>query len=731
MPSSLASRSHDQILAAFRKESWEDVTRLCQQVLRKSPKDLQATRMLGHALDQQGLTEESLKIYRRGAAYWPKDAELLINYGNVLLNHARNSEALPILEKVCALRPEKAICWLKLAECCYLLNRNDQGFQAAEKAHARATTAEEQSSSLTLRAIHRREMGQVTEAIADCEAAIVLSPNVPSNHTNRLLFLLADPRATAQRIAQAARDYAATLEPALRAQWPTFSSQTQGPWRKLRVGFLSPDFRVHSVMYFVEALLAQLDRRQFEVFAFYLFPRDDYVTPRVERHADHFVRLAHLKPPAQVQAIREREIDILIDLTGHTGHNGLLVMAHKAAPVQVSWLGFPATTGLEAMDYKFTDDVTDPPGAEDQYTERLYRLPTLFACYRPMSRKPLWRYQPRYLVRETPALTRGHITFGSCNNLGKLTDEVLTLWGKILQAVPRSRLLIEGKGLGDAETASRYRQRCAALGLNPEQLDLVGLSTDNQYLTYHDIDIALDPFPLTGGTTSFDALWMGVPLVSMKGDSFKSRMGTSVLTYLGRTAWLAQTPQQYVEIACALACDVVQLNATRQGLRQEMEQSALMDENTFVRFFAEALRVVWLQHLAQHTHPQEPAQQLAQMQAWLTDMPADWQTPGTARVGLEPGHAVSLSQAHALLEQALDNAKQRLHHARTADGQIHDEAWVALTELAEKVLCAAPHDPVALTCLAEVEIAHGHQEFAMTYLRHATQALAGTAPMSS
>ena len=160
-------------------------------------------------------------------------------------------------------------------------------------------------------------------------------------------------------------------------------------------------------MYFVEGLLAQLDRRQFEVFAYYLYPRDDHITERVQRHADHFVRLAGFSYLEQTQRIRDDGIDILIDLAGHTGGNALLTLAHKAAPVQVSWLGYPATTGLQAVDYKFTDEVTDPPDADAQYSERLYRLPTLFACYRPMSRQPLWRYQPRYLVRPAPALSNG------------------------------------------------------------------------------------------------------------------------------------------------------------------------------------------------------------------------------------------------------------------------------------------------------------------------------------
>ncbi|EJE48985.1 putative O-linked N-acetylglucosamine transferase, SPINDLY family [Acidovorax sp. CF316] len=712
--------------AALEARDWDLLARLCKQSLRKNARDLQATRLLGYALDCQGKIEESIEVYRRGALLWPQDAELLINYGNILLNHVRNAQALPILEKVCELRPEKAICWLKLSQCCYLITQHEKGLRAAEKAAELATDIPGRSAALTQKAIHRRELGQVSEAVQDCLDAIALTPTEPSNHTNRLLFMLADPSADAASLSQAALDYAAVFEPPLKPQWPNFADHQGDPWRKLRIGFLSPDFRVHSVMYFVEGLLAQLDRRQFEVFAFYLFPRDDQVTARVQRHVDHFVRLANLGTEQQAEAIRAQGIDILIDLAGHTGYNGLLTLARKAAPVQVSWLGFPATTGLQAVDYKFTDEVTDPPDAQANYTEQLYRLPTLFACYRPMSRNPLWRYQPRYVVRPTPALDNGFITFGSCNNLGKLTDEVLALWGQILEAVPGSRLLIEGKNLDQPDFANAYRQRCRGLGLDPDRLELVALNGDNQYLTYHRIDIALDPFPLTGGTTTFDVLWMGLPIVSMVGSSFKSRMGVGLLSYLGRTEWLAETSEDYVRIASGLAADIPALNTLRLGLRSEVEGSALMREDIFNHHFGEGLRAMWLQWLARAQHPGDEEAQMQAIQAWLPGLPEEWTQPPTPGVGLKPGQRIALAEAHQRLQSLVEKAKgasQPMAAADAESAQITDRNWVAVTQLAEVVLNAVPHDPVALACLAEVEHAHGHTEFAVTYLRHATQAM--------
>lgn len=718
-----ASRLHAALVAA----DWLLLTRLCRQVLRKNSRDLKAHRLLGFALSKQRKFEAALQAYRQAHAYWPGDAELLINYANVLIEQAQNQDALPLLEEVCKLRPQEAISWIKLAECCYLMTLHGKGFEASQKAAALATTLEDRTSALTQSAIHRRELGQVREAIQDCETAIALRPNDPGNYTNKLLFMLADPHVSAEQLSAAARQFGDTFEPPLQPSWPRFEEHRGLPWRRLKVGFLSPDFRAHAVMYFTEGLLAQLDRRQFEVFAFYLFPKSDHVTERVERHADHFVRLAGFSPQQQAELIRAQGIDILIDLAGHTGHNGLLAMAHKAAPVQVTWLGFPATTGLSAVDYKFTDEVTDPPDAHDQYTEQLYRLPTLFACYRPMSRNPLWRYQPRYQVRPTPALENGFITFGSCNNLGKLTDEVLGLWGRVLEAVPNSRLLIEGKGMERPDFANAYRQRCLGLGLDPARLDLVPLDTNNQYLTYHRIDVALDPFPLTGGTTTFDVLWMGVPIVSMVGDSFKSRMGVSLLTYMGRTEWLAESPEDYVRIACALASDTQALHALRQGLRAEVETSVLMRGDIFNHHFGEGLRVMWLRWLAQAEHPNDAQAQAQALESWLPGLPEEWSRPPTPGVGLRPGQRVTLGEAHERLQMLVNKAKESPPPQRaesvSAATKMESQHWIAVTELAEIVLNAVPHDPVALACLAEVEHAHGHTEFAVTYLRYATEAM--------
>lgn len=715
-----------RLQAALDAQDWPLLTRLCRQTLRKNGRHHKAHRLLGYALSQMGEIDPALQAFRQATVLWPQDAELLINYANVLLSQGRNLDALPLLEKVVGLRPDHSTCWARLAQCCYTITLNQKGFDASQRALACAKSVGEQVDALTQSAVHRRELGQVREAVQDCERAIALAPHAAHSYTNALLFMLADPHSQASELQRMARVFSNNFERPLLDQWPQFQAKDRAPWRRLRIGFISPDFRNHAVMYFAEGLLAGLDRQQFEVVAFYNYPAEDHVTTRVQCHADRFIKISGKTPEQQAKAIRDADIDIAIDLAGHTGGNALLALAHKPAPVQLSTIGYPGTTGLRAIDWWISDAVTDPADAPQWYTERLYRLPTRWACYRPMIRNPLWRYQPAYQVRPTPALTNGHITFGSCNNLGKLTDEVLTLWGRLLQAVPQSRLLIEGKNLDIEATERAYRQHCADLGIDPERLELVAMDSRNQYLTYHRIDIALDPFPLVGGTSTNDLLWMGVPVVTLNGNTLRNRMGVGILAHMGRHGWIARDQDEYLAIATALACDVPALNQLRLGLRQEVEASAVMREDVFVQAFGDALRGMWLDWLVRTEHPDWTQMQVdSQVQAMFAHAPHPTEHQEFL-VGTAPGERVPLSVAYQRLQKLLDAAKTKhmpLAGSEGASDVLANRHWAQATELAERILCAKPHDAMALTVLAEIENAHGHLDFGRVYLKEALQSL--------
>lgn len=713
-----------QLRAAHLAQDWRRLSQLCKQVLRKNGKHLVAHRYLGYALKMQSQIELAIEAFKQAIVYFPADAELLANYTNLLLEQARHAEALPLLDQLCSLRPTDSTSWSKVAQSCYSIGLHEKGFGSAMVAYNLAQNDSQRAAALTQRAIHRRELGQIREAVDDCTAAIALTPTDAANHTNRLLFMLGDPGTSAEQLSAAAREYAAIFEPPHKPHWSTYAERRGDPWRKLRIGFLSPDFRIHAVMCFAEGVLAQLDRRQFEVYAFHLYPKDDLVTERVKCHVDHFVKLSGMGYEAQAECIRSHGIDILIDLAGHTGNNALLTMARKPAPVQVTYIGFVATTGLTAIDYYLTDEVINPPGVDKLYSETLFRLTTYPGTYRPHSRNPLWRYQPRYAVQPTPALRNGYITFGSCNNLGKLTNQVLTLWGRLLQQIPTAQLLIEGKGFDRPRFADEYSARCARLGIDTDRLRLIPLDTNRQYLAYHEIDIALDPFPLTGGTTTLDVLWMAVPLVSMEGHSSASRMSTDALTYLGRTEWLAKTETEYLNIAMGLAADVHQLNALRLSLRDEVEQSPLMRDDIACPYLARALRTMWLRWQAGREHPGDTQAQVQTVARWEAACPEYLRTPPIPRVGLKDGEKLTLHEAHARLQELVDRARAYStdRDPESAPGQMA-QRWRTVTETAEQVLSAVPNDPVALACLAEVEHAHGHTDFAVTYLQYATHAI--------
>lgn len=720
---------HDPMVAkleaAKEASDWPLLIRLCRQALRKNGRHHKAHRLLGFALGKKGDVDVGLEAFRKASALYPQDAELLINHASLLFDQARYWDALPLLEKTVELRPERSVCWMKLAQCCYPINLNQKGFEASQRALDTATETVDRVNALTHLAIHRRELGQIREAVENCTEAIALAPHFAANHSNRLLFMLADPHTSPEELTAAAKEFGNTFEPEFKPHWPTYEERRGDPWRKLKVGFISPDFRKHAVMCFAEGILAQLDRRQFEVYGFYTYPQEDNVTERVRCHVDHFIRLHEQNDEQRAQTIRGHEIDILIDMSGHTGHHALLTLVRKPAPVQATFIGFVATTGLTAIDYYLTDEVINPPGVEALFTETLFRLPTYLTSYRAHSRNPLWRYQPRYAVQPTPALRNGFVTYGSCNNLGKLTDEVLTLWGELLQRMPTAHLLIEGKGFEKPEFAAEYKDRCAKLGMDVKRLMLVPLDTDRQYLAYHDIDIALDPFPLTGGTTTLDTLWMAVPLVSMEGCSSPARISTEALTYLGRTQWLAKNQDEYLALAIGFAADIGQLNALRLSLRDEVEKSPLMRDDIVCPHWADALRTMWLRWQARLEHPDDAQAQERAVAAWLAACPAHLRTPPVPRVGLADGADLALPQAHARLQELVERALARGtdKDREQALGEMA-QCWRSVTEFAELILSAVPNDPVALACLAEVEHAHGHTEFAVTYLHYATKAMA-------
>lgn len=329
-------------------------------------------------------------------------------------------------------------------------------------------------------------------------------------------------------------------------------SNNRNPERRLRVGYISPDFRRTSVAYFFESLLDGHDRGVVDVYGYGNVEFQDSVTERLRQKFDCYHNIYGMDDKKSADLIENDRIDILVDLAGHTGNNRLVTMSYKPAPVQTTWLGYPDTTGVEAIDYRLTDALADSAESQKFYTEQLVFLPDGFLCYRPADFAPA--------VTSLPAKKNGFITFGSFNNNCKINPVIIELWSKILKASHGSRLLLKFKGGGDRQISERYYQRFEEFGIAGDRITIYGWGRPDEHLKlYSEADIALDTYPYNGTTTTCEALWMGLPVISLVGQCHASRVGLSVLSRVGLEFFAASNPEEYVSKAVALASNLESL----------------------------------------------------------------------------------------------------------------------------------------------------------------------------
>ena len=355
---------------------------------------------------------------------------------------------------------------------------------------------------------------------------------------------------------------------------------------RLRLGFVSPDLGRHPVGYFLVRALENLSPAQHEIICYSDRVLHDDLTRRLQAAAAQWRDVKCLSDQRLAEQIREDGVDVLFDLAGHTGDNRLLVFARKPAPVQITWIGYEGTTGLEAIDYLLADRYMVPEGAERYYRESVLRMPEGYLCYDPPDAAPP--------VSPLPSLSKGYTPFGSFNNPAKITSEVVAVWARILRRAPAARLVLKYRGLGDPNVKRRYLDLFAAHDIAPQRIELLPASSYAEYLaTYHQIDVALDPFPFSGSATTCEALWMGVPVITCPGETFASRHSLSHLSNLGLTETIARDFDEYVELAASLAGDLPRLAALRGNLRQRMAASPLCQGKRFATNFASLLHDVW------------------------------------------------------------------------------------------------------------------------------------------
>lgn len=569
------------VIAGLRGDN-ESAEAYCRQALELAPNLATAHFNLGVALRAQKRLDDACQSFKRAT-------ELLDNYREALvaLAHAYASlydwsNAAQVLTEVLSVWPNDAALHGNLATVYQAMGRLREAVAAYETALRLNPHLPGALNSLGSAYMGLGEFDRSEHYFRQCLAA---DPADLRARSNLLMLLNYQPDIEAEAVFAEHLEYGRIISSAV----PVMDARRDGcdPGRRLRVGYLSADFREHSVAAFIEPILKYHDRERFEVCCYSYLPTPDATTWRLRGVADLWRDIDGLPDTEVARQVREDETDILIDLVGHTGNNRLAVFAAKPAPVQMTYLGYPNTTGMYTIDYRITDPIADPTGEESYHSEKLLRLEGCFLCYQPDPRAPG--------VAPLPSLQNGYVTFGSFNNYSKINRRVLQVWADVLKSVPESRLLLKCPALTDAHARERIVREMQSLGVGAERLELLGhTKTRAEHLAlYARLDIALDTFPYNGTTTTCEALWMGVPVIALIGQHHAGRVGASLLHAVGLADWLADSPEAYVKLAQDRAADQGGLAQLRADLRRRLTDSALCDATRFVRGYEAALRAAW------------------------------------------------------------------------------------------------------------------------------------------
>jgi protein O-GlcNAc transferase len=570
-----------QVLERQERGDLSGAERAYRSILGEQPEHPAALHLLGHVLILRGKTAEAIPVLSRAAALMPGDADVSFNLAHALHREGRLDAAEQALRSAVALRPKFAAAWLSLAGVITDSDRLDEAeacFHRALEVEPGSAEAHHNYGNL----LHRE--GRVGEAITHYRAAVDIRPDFVRAHSNLVYALNFTDEISLEEIFNEHREWARRhADPLTATVRPHSNSRTTG--RALRVGYVSANFRDHAVTYFFESTLMHHDRTRVSVYCYSDVDRPDAHTERL-RHADCVWRdIAGQDDESVSELVRRDEIDILIDLTGHTDNHRLLTFARKPAPVQVTWNGYANTTGMTAIDYRITDALADPPGmTEHLHSEKLVRLPEVYMTFTPPAASPG--------VSAAPMLEAGHIGLGSFNALSKVTPRVIRVWSDILRALPRAQLLMFTVPAG--HTRERVIREFASHGISDARLELLPKLPFHQFLAAHSrVDIALDPFPFSGTTTTCQTLWMGVPVVTLAGMSHVSRVGVTMLTSVGLGQCVAKDENDYIRTAVALATDIPRLREMRSGLRERMLLSPLTNGARLTRFLEDAYAKMW------------------------------------------------------------------------------------------------------------------------------------------
>ena len=580
-----------------------------------NPRLPEAWNHYAYALRAVGKINEATEAYQKAIALNPRYHDAIDRLGALISDTRGMTAGIPYFRQAIQIKPDYAPAWGNLG----LALSADNKHAAAIEAFDRSLAIDPRLAQARVgRALVYQQTYRIEEAAAEFAAVLVHNPAHHEARSGRLLTLNYLSGKTRQEVFNEHLAFDRAITKTLRDRPKPKFAQIPAHGRRLRLAILSSDLRKHSIAYFIEPLLRHLDRTQFELVLYHDHFQVDTMSERLRGLADLWRNFVGQPHDTVEQAIRADAPDILIDLAGHTGLSRLPIFARRVAPVQISYLGYPNTSGLHEMDYHFVDAITDPGPEDDKYyTEKLVR-------FAPCA----WAYQPPEAAPE-PAMPRGEgtappdkmegdspqqpndrpsmegggphppkstpITFGSFNNFAKASDQTLKLWGRVLSAVPDSRLLLKAHSLNDPELGVIMGQKLDLLGLDRSRVELLGRTPDvpSHLALYNRVDIALDSFPYHGTTTTCEALWMGVPVVTLMGDRHVARVSASLLTAAGHIEWIAHSEDEYVRIATTLAGDPEKRQTLRHTLREDLRRGPLLDHAGQATRFATALRNCW------------------------------------------------------------------------------------------------------------------------------------------
>ena len=553
-----------------------------QEALRLRPDSLDYQRAVAGALLAAGALDEGVDAYRAIARAGTGDGLAYFELGKALQLRGDLKEAEDTFAQAVKLSPDSEGAHLHLA-----VVRREQGRPVDAEGPARQAVAlapTMQEGWFVLGGV-LGDQGRHAEAVQHFRKVLTIQADDDAAWSGVLFSMNYSEQFSASELFEEHVKYGERFR---RAPAMAVDAARLAPGHRIRIGYLSPDFWLHPVAHFMAPILSHHDHGRFEVFCYHTGKSEDAMTARLKSGADHWRHLAGVSDGDLERTLRTDELDILVELTGHSDHQRLAVLATRVAPAQVTYLGYPNTTGVAAIDYRITDARADPPGESDRlHVEKLIRLPETFLCYATPA-----------VEAQTPAApfhSNGHVTFGSFNNFAKLSPITIKLWSRILAFLPNSRLLIKTRGLQDPGLRRLLLTRFEQHGINADRITLMPPVLDRrQHLqTYGQVDIALDPFPYHGTTTTMEALWMGVPVVTLAGDRHASRVGVSILSALGLVDLVATTEDEYVQISARLAGADSELDGLRRSLRSRLTNSPLTDGARFTAHLEHAYLEMW------------------------------------------------------------------------------------------------------------------------------------------